>query len=112
MRLQLRQRHRVVDRRAVVEHAEIAPVKVDDLAAGGVQDECVPDCPFLRHDPVEQRRPGGNVPLFERQVPAEYGERIADALPGDAAADREDRLCQFVQLGADVAIDIRARSAG
>jgi hypothetical protein len=80
---------------------QVRPTEVDDPVAGGVGDVGPAEAPLARDRPVEDLGAGRHLVDLDVDVLAEAVERLADPLPGDAAADREDLRRQLVDLRPD-----------
>ena len=87
-----REGHGRVHRYAVATDVEGVTPEVHHPLAAGVLHEGVTDVPLVGDDPVEDRRAAGHLDDLEGDVPSEDLEGAADALAGDAAADRIELL--------------------
>src|SRR5271168_1262255 len=88
VRLQVRERHGLVQRRGVIQNMQVAPLKINDLRPVWSFDIGVPDVPFFRYGPVEDRRSGGNFRDFEWNPAPNIFECLTNSLAGNASADR------------------------
>ena len=86
---QLVEGHRRVDRGAVVEDVEVRVLEVDDTGPIGAVDPGAPHAPLVRHDPVEHLGPRRGLHDLERHVARHEPQGLADAVAGDAPAERE-----------------------
>ena len=100
MRAQFVQRQRPPKRGAVVDQMQVVVGNVHHLAAVRPLDPRGPHHPFLRHLPVEDLRAGGDFGDRERNVMSNGGQRVAHALPGDAAQHRVELGAEGVHGGA------------
>ena len=89
---------------------KVAGGHVHHAAPKRVLDVGLPDLPFLRHHPVEDGRPRGNVVHDQREMASEDRESLTYALAGDAAEDRIQLADQLVQLASDAGSTHRARA--
>ncbi len=64
------------------------PMSTTRLAVGRL-DPGAAEVPLARDRPVEDRRAGRRLDDLEREIASEHGERLADAVAGEAARDRE-----------------------
>src|SRR5262249_34347499 len=101
MRLQRVQRHHLVHRGAVIDDVQVRVREIDDLFAVHTLDPRIADVPLSRDRPVENACSGRHLVQGEWNLALEPGERLADAVAGDAAADRKQVRRQAVHLGAD-----------
>ena len=99
MLLQLGQRHPCVHRNAVADDVEVAVREVDDAAPGGILDVGVADVPFLRDGPVEDLGARRDLVELQGDPLADPAQGLADPVPGDAPADREQLLHEPEHLG-------------
>src|SRR6266576_2988709 len=97
MRPQLGQRHGRPHRCAVVQNVETVLVKIDDTPSAGNSDVRVTNVPFLRHSPIEYRRPAGDLEGLERNSPADQFQGLPNPVAGDAPADWEHLRGEAVQ---------------
>ena len=95
---QLLQWKLLVDRHAVVENVQVVLLEIHDLAAGRVLDPGVADVPLAGHGPVEDRRAGGDLMDLQGDALADSGERPADTVARDAAADGIEPRDEAVHL--------------
>jgi hypothetical protein len=85
---QLGQRHRALYRNAVVYDVQIVPAKINDPFAAGVLNVGIANVPFAGHSPVEDPGAAGNFVDVERYFLFQASQRLAEAVAGDAAANR------------------------
>ncbi len=99
--LQLGERQALVDGDGVADHVDVAVREVDDPPTRGILEVGAPDVPLVGHGPVEDRGAAGDfVQLQTGQVVADDRQGLADAVAGDAAADREQSGRQSVHVRA------------
>jgi hypothetical protein len=100
VRAQLGQRHALAHGRAVVDDVEVRGAEVYYAPAARVGDPGVAHVPLARHRPVEHLRAGRHLADLQRRDPRQRGQRLAHALPRDAAADRVQLAHERVHLAA------------
>src|SRR5207244_1784551 len=74
----------------------------DDALTARVFDVSIDDVPLRRHGPVEDLRTAWYFMNIQRNVLADESQRLTDAVPGNAAADRVQRRDEVVHLSAEV----------
>ena len=99
MLLQFGQRHPCIHGNAVADDVEVAVRHVHDAATGGILDVRVADVPFLRDGPVEDLRAARDLVQLQGDALADPTQGLADPVPGDAPADREQLLHEPEHLG-------------
>ena len=97
--LQLGQGHPCVHRNAVAHDVEVAVREIDDAATVRILDVRVADVPFLRDGPVEDLRAARDLVELQGDPLADPTQGLADPVPGDAPADREQLLHEPEHLG-------------
>ena len=97
-----RERQPLSHRDAVPEDMQVGVAEIDDALAVRPFDPGVVEVPLFRHRPVE--RLGSRLHLGDLQGHplADQLERPAQAVAGDAAADREELADELVHVPADV----------
>ena len=103
MRQQLLARDDAVERHAVLHEVEVGVREIDDAPTVGRGDGGAAHVPFLGNGPVERLGPGRHFAQLERHVAGDEAQSLAQAVAGDAAADREKLLDQPEHGGALVA---------
>ena len=105
MRLQFIQSHFRQNRLRVADHVEIILAEIDDAGSRLVGNKGVANVPFLRNHPVQHLRARRHLANFHpRQQFLQIPERLPDAVPGDATANRKQVACPSIHLVADVYI--------
>jgi len=99
--LQLGEREAFPHRDAVGKDVQRRVGVVHDPLAVGTLDPGGRDVPFLRHRPVQHRRPARHLGHLERDPLSDQLERAAEAVAGDASRDRKELANQAVELAAD-----------
>ena len=98
--VQLGAAQRRPDRAAVAEDVQVARPVVDDPGAARVGNPRVGDVPLPRDGPVEDGRPGRHLRHLERHELPHDAQRLADAVAGQAAWQREELARELEGLGA------------
>src|SRR6516165_8411708 len=87
MGAQFGERHDRIDRRTVLDDVEIVGRKVHNTSAVIARDIRIPDVPFGRHGPIQNRSSRWNLINLQRDIAPKYFERPPYAVAGNAAAN-------------------------
>jgi len=90
-----------MDGYAIVEHVQVALLKVHDPPAGTVLDISVLDVPLLGYGPVKNRRPRGNFNDLKWNALLNHSKRLPNSIAANTPADG-------VELGGE-AVQFRSR---
>ena len=101
MRLEFAQRHRRMHRRAVIQHVQVALLKIHDALPLGILDIGVSNIPFFGHGPVEELRFPSALQRSAAESASGSWPESAGSVAGDASADRIKLRREAVQLLAD-----------
>src|SRR5215475_8480293 len=92
MPAQLGKRHDRIDWRTVLDDVEVVCCEVHNTRAVRARDVSIADLPLARHCPIQDRSPRRNLIDSKRDVALEDRERLAYAVAGNAATNREKLL--------------------
>jgi len=75
-------------RSRIAHHVQVGRTEINNALAAAILDVCLANVPFLRDDPVEHLLAGWNFSNGEGNFLPQNLKRSADAVAGNAAADR------------------------
>ena len=68
---------------------QVALLEINDFSPLRIEDECVPDIPFLWNSPIEDFCPGRYFKELEWDVVLKNAKRFTHAIAGNASTDGE-----------------------
>src|SRR5882724_9195910 len=98
MRAQFREAHFLLDRHAVPKDMQIQLLEIDNSLTMRISDVGVADIPLLRHDPIEDLRSGRHFMNAQWNMAFDGLERLAQAVPSDATAQRVEVGDELIYL--------------
>ena len=89
MFLKFREGERSINRNGIAEHVQVALLEINDFSPLWIEDECVPDIPFLWNSPIENFCSGSDFKELEWYVVLKNVESFAHSIAGNASTDRK-----------------------